>query len=92
MKAAPALPGWLATLRQRLFATPMDAAVTLVCLFVVWRISVPLVDWLLLDANWQGTSRDDCKSPGACWVFIRARFGQFMYGMYPGPERWRVSS
>ena len=90
MKAAPALPGWLATLRQRLFATPMDAAVTLVCLFVVWRISVPLVDWLLLDANWQGTSRDDCKSPGACWVFIRARFGQFMYGMYPGPERWRV--
>jgi general L-amino acid transport system permease protein len=90
MKTAPALPGWIAMLRQRLFATPMDAAVTLVCLYVVWRISVPLVDWLLLDANWQGRSRDDCKSSGACWVFIRARFGQFMYGMYPGPERWRV--
>jgi general L-amino acid transport system permease protein len=90
MKAAPALPGWLATARQRLFATPVDAAVSLVCLYIVWRISVPLVDWLLLDANWQGTSREDCRSPGACWVFIRARFGQFMYGMYPGPERWRV--
>lgn len=81
---------WFETLRQRLFATPMDAAVTLACLYVIWRISVPLVGWLLLDANWQGTSRDDCTSPGACWVFIRARFGQFMYGMYPGPERWRV--
>jgi general L-amino acid transport system permease protein len=23
-------------------------------------------------------------------VFIRARFGQFMYGQYPSPERWRV--
>ena len=25
-----------------------------------------------------------------CWVFVRARFGQFMYGLYPPPERWRV--
>ena len=77
-------------LRQRLFATPIDAAITLVCLYIVWRISVPLVHWLLLDATWHGTSRDDCKGSGACWVFIRARFGQFMYGQYPVPERWRV--
>jgi len=27
---------------------------------------------------------------GACWVFIRARFGQFMYGLYPVDQRWRV--
>ena len=81
---------WLETLRLRLFATPLDAAVTLLLAYVVWRISVPLIDWLLIDANWHGTSRDDCKSPGACWVFVRARFGQFMYGQYPGPERWRV--
>lgn len=81
---------WLLTVRQRLFATPLDAAATLLCLYIVWRISVPLVHWLLLDATWQGTSRDDCKAPGACWVFIRARFDQFMYGQYPAPERWRV--
>jgi general L-amino acid transport system permease protein len=76
--------------RQRLFATPIDAAITLVCLYIVWRVSVPLVHWLLLDATWQGTSRDDCKGGGACWVFVKMRFGQFMYGQYPGPERWRV--
>ena len=46
--------------------------------------------WLLLDATWNGTSRDDCKGAGACWVFVRMRFGQFMYGQYPLPERWRV--
>ncbi|HTE37770.1 MAG TPA: amino acid ABC transporter permease, partial [Reyranella sp.] len=80
----------IATLRQRLFATPLDAAITLVCLYIVWRISVPLVHWLLLDATWNGTSRDDCKGTGACWVFVRMRFGQFMYGQYPLPERWRV--
>ena len=82
--------GWLETLRQRLFATWLDTAVTLVCLYIVWRIAVPLVDWLLIDATWSGTSRDDCKGSGACWVFIRARFGQFMYGQYPVDQRWRV--
>ena len=81
---------WFETLRQRLFATWWDAAITLACLYIVWRISVPLFHWLLLDANWSGTSREDCKSPGACWVFVRMRFGQFMYGQYPVPERWRV--
>jgi general L-amino acid transport system permease protein len=63
----------IGTLRQRLFATPVDAAITLVCLYVIWRLSVPLVHWLLLDATWNGTSRDDCKGAGACWVFVRMR-------------------
>jgi len=80
----------IAWLRQRLFATPVDAAVTLVCLYIVWRLSVPLVHWLLLDATWSGSSRDDCTGAGACWVFVRVRFGQFMYGQYPLGERWRV--
>ncbi|WP_395714559.1 amino acid ABC transporter permease [Reyranella sp.] len=90
MKAVRAIPGWLEALRQRLFASPVDIAVSLLCLYVVWRISLPLVDWLLVEANWRGTTRDDCTSAGACWVFIRARFSQFMYGQYPVPERWRV--
>ena len=91
MRAArPPLPGWLEALRLRLFATPIDVVVSFLCLYVVWRISLPLVDWLLVEANWRGTSREDCTSAGACWVFIRARFTQFMYGQYPVPERWRV--
>ena len=77
-------------LRQRLFATPLEGAITLLCVYVVWRIVVPLLHWLVLDATWHGATREDCKGDGACWVFIRARFGQFMYGQYPGPERWRV--
>src|SRR5260370_40858853 len=83
---------WLQTLRQRLFATPIDAAITLVCLYIVWRLSVPLIEWLLIDATRNGTSREDCKTAGACWVFIRARFGQFMYRQYPLRERRRLDS
>ncbi len=80
----------MSRLRERLFATPLDAAITLLCLYIVWRISVPLVEWAIYDATWHGTSREDCRAQGACWVFIHARFGQFMYGQYPVPLRWRV--
>ena len=27
---------------------------------------------------------------GACWAFIQAKLGQFIYGVYPLDQRWRV--
>jgi len=83
------VPRWT-VIRQRLFATPLDTVITLVIGFLLWRTLVPLVEWVFIDANFDGTSRADCTSGGACWVFVRARFGQFMYGLYPPAERWRV--
>jgi general L-amino acid transport system permease protein len=80
----------LRLIRQKLFATPLDGLMTLVLAYLVWRAFVPLIDWMLLDATFRGTSRADCVSDGACWVFVKARFGQFMYGLYPPAERWRV--
>jgi general L-amino acid transport system permease protein len=50
---------------------------------------VPIIRWALIDATWSGQTRADCAGTGACWVFIKARFGQFMYGFYPIEERWR---
>jgi general L-amino acid transport system permease protein len=75
--------------QHRLFATPLQGAITLaLLLFVIWSLT-PLVRWALINATWTGETRSDCASGGACWVFIRARFGQFMYGFYPVEERWR---
>ena len=78
------------SIREKLFATPLDAVITLVLAWLLWRAFVPVIEWMLLDANFAGTSRADCTAPGACWVFVKARFGQFMYGLYPPSERWRV--
>ncbi|HEX2654919.1 MAG TPA: amino acid ABC transporter permease [Xanthobacteraceae bacterium] len=77
-------------LRTRLFATPLDAIITLACSYLILRMAVPLIRWPLVDATFSGTTRADCMSTGACWVFIRARFNQFMLGFYPAPEQWRV--
>lgn len=45
----------------------------------------------ILQANWVGSTRADCTKAGACWVFIHERFGQFMYGLYPHDQRWRIN-
>lgn len=85
--ATPALAVW----RQRLFGSPLTGLVTLALAFCLTWIAIPLIRWALIDATWTGTTRNDCAPGGACWVFVRARFGQFMYGFYPPDERWRVN-
>lgn len=86
MSATTSLSLW----RQRLFATPLAGAVTIALGLLIAWIAVPIIRWALIDANWVGTTREDCTASGACWVFVRARFGQFMYGLYPLDQRWRV--
>lgn len=76
--------------RQRLFGGPVTTVVTLLLLAAMAWAAVPLLRWALIDATWSGTTRNDCAGGGACWVFIRARFGQFMYGLYPPDQRWRA--
>ena len=75
---------------KRLIATPANAAATMLCMAILWWGVMPAVNWAVIHATWTGEGRDACQSGGACWVFIRARSGQFVYGMYPEPERWRV--
>ena len=77
--------------RARLFSTPQQSAITLVIIAALIWVSVPIVRWALINATWQGTTRADCVPGGACWVFIKARFLQFMVGFYPEAERWRVA-
>jgi general L-amino acid transport system permease protein len=81
----------VAILRKRLFGSVVDGLITLVCAALIVRLAIPALNWLVLDATWTGTSRADCTGSGACWVFVKARFAQFMYGFYPPAERWRVN-
>lgn len=84
--SAIALPLW----RRRLFGTPATGVVTILLALVLAWLAVPVIRWALVDATWSGTTRADCAAGGACWVFVKARFGQFMYGLYPQDQRWRA--
>ncbi|MDQ2697087.1 MAG: amino acid ABC transporter permease [Pseudomonadota bacterium] len=80
--------GWV---RRNLFSSPLNAALTLLGLWLLYLIIPPVLQWAVLDADWLGDSRQACDSGGACWVFVRVRFDQFMYGFYPPDARWRVN-
>jgi general L-amino acid transport system permease protein len=85
--------GWA---RQRLFDGPFNTVLTIFAVAAIVLVVWPVIKFMLIDAVWSGSSRTDClretvgREVGACWPFIRAKFGQLMYGFYPAGERWRV--
>lgn len=82
------LLGWL---RRNLFSSWTNSLLTLLCLYILYISLVPLVNWALLDATFTGTSKDDCTAGGACWAVVEARFSQYLYGLYPEGQRWRIN-
>ncbi|WP_311064581.1 amino acid ABC transporter permease [Halomonas sp. DWK9] len=83
--------GAVAWLRANLFNGPINTVFTLIGLYVLYLLVVPTVQWAFINADWVGTTREDCSREGACWVFINARFSQFIYGLYPSEETWRAN-
>ncbi len=77
--------------RRHLFSTPLNSLLTLFLLYLLILLLPPVVEWVVVDAVWSGSSRADCSgAEGACWAFVDARLEQFLYGFYPDAERWRV--
>lgn len=88
-------------LRTNLFATPKDAALTIIALLALAWLVPDAINWLFIKAVWTGADRTVCATTeqlggiqppgwsGACWAFIQSRFSTFMFGRYPLDERWR---
>jgi general L-amino acid transport system permease protein len=92
----PAMRGAVGWLRQNLLSSPSNIALTIfIALLLAWIIP-DLLRFLIFDAVWTGADRDAClegvqhRTIGACWPFVWERWPYFVYGSYPGPERWRV--
>jgi general L-amino acid transport system permease protein len=89
--------GPLAWVRQHLLSSPLNIALTLVCLYIVVTTVPEMIRFYFIDAVWSGTSRDACladkvgRPVGACWAYIADRFQYFIYGSYPISQRWRVN-
>ncbi len=86
----PATTGVVGWLRSNLFSSPLNTALTLLALYLLYTTLPPLIRWSLVDADWIGDTRNDCAGDGACWIFVTTRLNQFMYGFYPIVEQWRV--
>jgi len=82
--------GPLAWLRHNLFSTWYNTLLTFLVLWLLYVTLVPFLEWAVLNATLSGESKADCPAEGACWALIRVRFGQYMFGLYPEDQRWRV--
>ena len=100
----PALPppvterGAIKWMRENLFSTPLNIALTVLGVLVIyWLISAALPWWL--NSVWNAGSLGECRqiveanagpgATGACWAMIRERWHQFLFGFYPPAEWWR---
>ena len=64
-------------------STTFNAVLTLLIIFISFKYTPPLLNWLIFEADFAGAAKEDCTSDGACWVFVKVWFKRFMYGMYP---------
>ena len=85
--------GWV---YKNLFSSPLNIALTLVGIYILYLIVPPTLEWAFLKAIWTAENRNECwdkmevPEEGACWAFIKGRLNLFIYGFYPVAERWRV--
>ena len=72
-------------------STTFNAILSLLIIFILFKYIPSLLNWFIFDADFAGSTKEDCSSGGACWVFVKVWFKRFMYGMYPNPEQWRIN-
>ena len=89
--------GPLAWINTNLFSSPLNTALTILSLWLLWTIVPPFINWVFLESIWDAADRKDCWAQmpnpreGACWAFIIGSFEFFVYGWYPDTEKWRVN-
>jgi len=69
-----------------------NSILTLLIIFALIQNIPPLLNWLIVDANFIGTTKEECTGSGACWIFIKIWFPRLMYGLYPNTELWRINT
>ncbi len=77
--------------KKNLFATPLDAVLTVLGVaFLLW-VAPPLYGFFLGNAVPPGGTVEQCRmeNAGACWAYIAAEMNFFIYGFYPATEFWR---
>ncbi len=83
-------------LRENLFSTPFNIALTLFGVAVLYYLIASSLPWWL-NSVWTAGSLGECRdivtasagegATGACWAMIRPWWGAFIFGFYP-PELW----
>jgi general L-amino acid transport system permease protein len=82
--------GPIAWLRDNLFSSVGNSILTIIGIGLLYIALKGLITFAFINATWIAKDGAGCApNDGACWPFVFAKFGQFMFGTYPFDERWR---
>jgi general L-amino acid transport system permease protein len=85
-------------LRENLFSGPLNIALTVIALWLLWIALKDLLPWAWRGI-WRAESLSECRTirnelygegvPAACWAVITERWQQLLFGFYPRGHLWR---
>jgi len=81
----------LDSLNKNINSNWFNAVLTLLVIFILIKMIPGLLNWLFLDANFIGSTKEECTGSGACWIFINVWIKRLVYGLYPNGEIWRIN-
>ena len=76
-------------LQKQLFSTLFNSILSIFCLYLLYLVIPPVVNWAIIDANFTLTTNEQCGREGACWSYIFEKLNLFIYGFYPQEQYWR---
>lgn len=81
---AKARQNWL----KVLFGSIPSAILSIVIIYVGLKAIPAVLNWAIVTGVWEGGPQA-CQDGGACWAFLRSKYQQILFGIYPPREQWR---
>lgn len=78
--------GWI---KENLFDGWFNTALTLLTLFVLYKVLPPFVQWAFIDAIWSLTEGARPGGDGAVWAVIPENVRFILFGFFPEGQTWR---
>ncbi|MCZ3378409.1 amino acid ABC transporter permease [Rhizobium sp. AG207R] len=78
-------------MRENLFSSPLNAVLTLLSAWLIWKTVPAFFDWAVVRAVTGAKTAAACRAPdaGACWSFVYEKWGFILFGVYPIDQQWR---
>lgn len=78
--------GWL---RANLFSGLFNSILTILTLYLLWKIAPPLFQWAFIDSAWNTTGAVCRETTGACWSVVWSNLRFIIFGFFPYESQWR---
>lgn len=78
--------GWI---KANLFNSWFNTVLTILSLYLLWKILPPFVRWAFIDSSWISTGAECREAGGACWSVVSANGRFILFGFFPYESQWR---